>query len=83
MSPVESMAAGKPVLGVNDGGLKESIINKKTGLLIDAEAKIEDIVSGIEFLTPKKCLEMKKDCEKRAKDFSLKEFEKKLKEYIR
>jgi hypothetical protein len=33
------------VLGVNDGGLKESIIDKKTGLLIDKEAKIEDIIS--------------------------------------
>jgi glycosyltransferase involved in cell wall biosynthesis len=83
MSPVESMAAGKPVLGVNDGGLKESIINRKTGLLIDKEARIEDIVSGIEFLTPKKSLEMRKDCEKRARDFSFKEFEKKLIKHIK
>jgi len=30
MSPVESMAAGKPVIGVNDGGLKESIIDGET-----------------------------------------------------
>jgi glycosyltransferase involved in cell wall biosynthesis len=30
MSPVESMAAGKPVIGVNEGGLKETILDKKT-----------------------------------------------------
>jgi hypothetical protein len=51
--------------------------------LIDKEAKIEDIVSGIEFLTTKKCLNMRKDCEKRAEDFSLEEFKRKLKEFIR
>lgn len=30
MSPVESMSAGKPVIGVDDGGLKETIIDGKT-----------------------------------------------------
>lgn len=30
MSPVESMACGTPVIGVNDGGLKETIIDGKT-----------------------------------------------------
>jgi glycosyltransferase involved in cell wall biosynthesis len=29
MSPVESMACGTPVIGVDDGGLKESIIRWK------------------------------------------------------
>jgi hypothetical protein len=62
--------------------LKESIINKKTGLLIDVKAEIEDIISGIEFLTPERCLEMRRDCEKRAKDFSVEEFENKLKKFV-
>ncbi|MDD3646270.1 MAG: glycosyltransferase [Candidatus Gracilibacteria bacterium] len=82
MSPVESMAAGKPVLGVNDGGLKETIIDGKTGYLIDKDARIEDIVEAINKLTPEKCLEMKGDCEKRAGDFSLAEFELRLKEFV-
>ena len=34
MTPVESMACGVPVIGVNDGGLKESVLNGKTGILI-------------------------------------------------
>lgn len=34
MSPVESMACGTPVIGVDEGGLKETIIDGKTGKLI-------------------------------------------------
>lgn len=82
MSPIESMAAGKPILGVNDGGLKESIVNWETGLLISPEAKIKDIISWVKILTPKKCLEMRKNCEKIASNFSLEEFEKELKNFI-
>ncbi|GGL57244.1 glycosyltransferase [Sporolactobacillus putidus] len=33
--PVEAMAAGKPVIAVNNGGPKESIINNVTGYLTD------------------------------------------------
>lgn len=82
MSPVESMSAWKPVLGVNDWGLKESIIDKKTGILIPVWVNIDDIIKWVNYLTPKKCLEMKNDCEQRAKYFSLWEFEKKLKNFI-
>ncbi len=34
MSPVESMAAGKPVIGVAEGGLLETVLNGETGLLL-------------------------------------------------
>lgn len=30
MSPIESMSCGVPVIGVDDGGLKETIIHEKT-----------------------------------------------------
>lgn len=43
MSPVESMACGTPVIGVNDGGLKESIIDGTTGILIDPRCFPDDI----------------------------------------
>lgn len=82
MSPVESMAAWKPVIWVNDGWLKESIIHSKTWYLIKKEANIDDIIFAVNNLDSKKALEMKLDCEKRALDFSLWEFEKKLKEYV-
>lgn len=82
MSPVESMAAGKPVLWVNEWGLKETIIDKKTWVLIKAWAEVEGIIEAVNFLTPELCLAMKSDCEARAKEFSLEEFEKNLKKFL-
>jgi len=35
MSPVEAMASGKAVIAPNEGGYKETIIDGKTGVLID------------------------------------------------
>jgi glycosyltransferase involved in cell wall biosynthesis len=35
MNVIEAMSAGKPVIAPNEGGYKESIINGKTGILID------------------------------------------------
>ena len=82
MSPVESMAAGKPVLWVNEGWLKETVIDKKTWVLIPEWAKIEDIIEAVEYLTSEKCLEMRKACEARARDFSLEEFKNKLINFV-
>lgn len=82
MSPVESMAAGKPVLWVNEGWLKETVIDKKTWVLIPEWAKIEDIIEAVEYLTSEKCLEMRKACETRARDFSLEEFKNKLINFV-
>ena len=83
MSPVESMSAGKPVLWVNEWWLKETIIDKKTGVLIPSWAEVRDIVKAIEYLTPEKCLDMQSDCEKRAEDFSLYTFEERLRGLIK
>ena len=82
MSPVESMAAGKPVLWVNDGWLKETIIDKKTWVLIEKQADIQDIITAVEYLSPARCLEMRDDCEQRVKDFSLDVFEKQLHDFV-
>ncbi len=82
MSPVESMAAGKPVIWVDDGWLKESIIDGKTGILIEKQAEIDDIINAVKKLSPEKALSMRSDCEKRAGDFSLETFEAKLKDFI-
>lgn len=82
MSPVESMAAGKPVLWVNEWWLKETVIDKKTGVLIPEWAPVESIREAVAFLTPERCWEMKEDCEKRAGEFSLGQFEKKLKAFV-
>lgn len=38
MVVLEAMAFGKPLIAVNQGGPKESIIDKKTGFLVEPEA---------------------------------------------
>ncbi len=37
LTPVEAMASGKPVVAVNEGGFKETVIHGKTGLLVEAD----------------------------------------------
>jgi len=83
MSPIESMSAWKPVLWVNEWWLIESILDKKTWVLIPKWAEVSDIIDWINYLTPELCLSMKNDCENRANEFSLWKFENKLNELIK
>lgn len=82
MSPVESMAAGKPVIWVNDGGLKETILDGKTWFLLPKEITPLDIKNAVEKMTPELALSMRFDAEMRARDFSLDSFEEKLKWFV-
>lgn len=82
MSPVESMAAWKPVIWVNEGWLKETLIDGKTWILISAEANIDELVNAIEKLDWDLAIHMKIDCEKRSADFGLDTFKKQLQSYI-
>jgi glycosyltransferase involved in cell wall biosynthesis len=66
ISPVESMAAGKPVIGVAEGGLLETIIHNKTGFLIENTVNSVELMSAVEQMTAEKSLSMRKACENRA-----------------
>ncbi len=82
MVPVESMAAWKPVLGVDEWGIKESVIHKETGYLIPEWWKVEDIIRAMDYLTPEKCLKMRRACEERAKYFGLENFSVELEKIV-
>lgn len=82
MVPIESMSAWKPVLWVEEWGIKESVIHKKTGYLIPEWWEVDEIVKWINYLTPEICLSMRGNCEERAKDFWVDEFGKKLVDFI-
>lgn len=69
MSPVESMAAGKPVIGVAQGGLIETITDK-TGTLIGPGFATSDLVGAVTAMTPHRAQAMRTDCEERAKQFT-------------
>jgi len=42
--PVESMACGTPVIAYANGGLKETVVDKKTGFLVKEEEGIEKLI---------------------------------------
>ncbi len=69
MSPVESMAAGKPVIGVADGGLLETIVPQQTGLLLPAQPVEDDLIAAVQALDRDKAVGMRVACEIRAKHF--------------
>lgn len=70
ISPVEGMAAGKPCIGVAEGGLKETVINGKTGYLCPANPNINDLIKAVNFMNTSRALDMKKTCEERSRLFS-------------
>jgi glycosyltransferase involved in cell wall biosynthesis len=82
MSPVESMASGKPVIGAGEGGLLETIIHGKTGWLSKPNPSPEDLLMGIKEMSPKKALSMRIACEEQAKKFRTDSFIKKMHEII-
>ncbi len=81
MVAIESMAAGKPVIAPNDKGFSETIINNETGYLIDPT--IENIIKFVKKLKPDIAKNMRIDCEKRAKLFSLNSFLNKFEKEIK
>ena len=82
MSPVESMSAGKPCIGVKEGGLLETIIEEKTGKFIPAKYAIDDLIKATEWMTPEKALSMKEDCIEHAQKFSEERFVREMREII-
>lgn len=70
MSPVESMAAGKPVIGVQEGGVIETVKQGETGVLCAPNPSQQDVMAAVEQLTPTNALLMREQCEQRAAQFS-------------
>jgi glycosyltransferase involved in cell wall biosynthesis len=84
MTPLEAMASGKPVIAPNEGGYKETVIDKETGILID-DIKSDKIVEAIKKINKNIKINPQKYanfCIKQAKKFSEKKFIKKIKEEI-
>jgi len=82
MIPLESMAAGKPVIWVNEWWLKESIIHNETGILLEPDFSISDICDAVQYITLHQSSQMRDRCQQRAGEFGLEEFEKILTIYI-
>jgi len=77
---LEAMAAGKPVITVNEGGPKEIVEHNHTGLIINPT--ISELVKAVKLLTKDKAESMKENCIKKAKEFSVESFLKKMDKII-
>ena len=78
--PVEAMASGKPCIAVDEGGFRETVINKKTGILI-GPPYIDSLVSAITTIDDLRI--RAKICVNRAEMFSERVFEKSMKAYVK
>lgn len=70
ISPVESMAAGKPVIGVAEGGLVETIVPDETGTLLPPGFSEGDLMEAVRKMTPERAINMRLACEARASLFT-------------
>jgi len=80
LTSLEAMASGKPVIAPNEGGYKETIIDKKTGILVD-KINLEKLVQAIKTLgqNPE---QYKEDCLAQAKKFDTQIFVSKIRDII-
>ncbi len=74
MSPVESMTAGKPVIGVAEGGMLEVIEDDKNGILLSPDFTTQDIVTAVQKMTLEKAKNMEQSCYKTAARFTEEKF---------
>jgi len=77
--PLEAQSFCTPVIGLNQGGVRETIIDGKTGVLFD-EPTVESVIGAIKKL---RNLEIKgEDCLKNAKKFSKERFKTEIKNFV-
>ncbi len=74
MSAVEAMAAGRPVIGVAEGGLVETIVDGQTGIMLSPNPSPAAIASAVKQLTEETAIQMRESCIHRAGLFSTEQF---------
>ncbi len=82
MTHLEANAAGKPVLGVDEGGLSDTILDGQTGIKLPKNPTVEDIMSAVKKMTPLWCADKREACEKHAAAFSYETFAQKMKAIV-
>lgn len=82
LSPVESMAAGKPVIGVREGGLCETLLHTRTGWMLAPDFTPDDLCAAVEAMTAGRARAMRAECEARAAEFSEAGFRQRLTEAV-
>ncbi len=81
MTPLEAMAAGKPVVAPREGGFLESVVDTMTGRLV--EATPEGIIEGIREISERDGEYFRDACRERAEQFDIPVFAGRIREAIR
>jgi len=82
ISPLESMAAGKPVIATAAGGILETVIDGVTGVFVPADPTPEHIVDAVCALTPQAAYAMRGACEQQAAKFGRQIFLRRMAELL-
>lgn len=77
---LEAMAYGKPVIGLRSGGIRETIIEGKTGEFFD-EPTVNSLVAVLQKFKPQKYLP--ETCRRQAKKFNKERFIREIKEFVK
>ncbi|MFA5927173.1 MAG: glycosyltransferase [Patescibacteria group bacterium] len=81
LTPVEAMAAGRPVVAYGRGGVTESLVENKTGLFFD-NPSADSLIEAIEKLSENYTKFVPRTCRNRAEEFSKKSFLGQIEEHI-
>jgi glycosyltransferase involved in cell wall biosynthesis len=79
ITPVESMASGRPVIAYQKGGVTETVIDEKTGVFF-TEQTADSIVSAVKKLEAIKF--NSQDIREHAEKFSVERFEQEIQDFI-
>lgn len=82
LSPLESMAAGKPVIGVREGGLCETVVHDETGVLVEPDFDLDALRDAVQGMTVERANDMRRACEERARHFSPQRFRQRLEDVL-
>lgn len=77
--PVEAMAQGTPVIAYRSGGVKETVVDGKTGIFFD-ELSVESLKKAIKQFN--NVTISSKECQKQARKFSKERFQREIKQFI-
>lgn len=82
LTPVEAMAAGRPVIALNSGGATETVVPGETGEFFDQTDKIDDLVKIVNKVEKNYSAYKSEVCKNQAKKFSEEVFVTNFKNYI-
>ncbi|MCX6812738.1 MAG: glycosyltransferase [Candidatus Berkelbacteria bacterium] len=82
LTPVESMAAGRPVIALNSGGSTETVVAGKTGEFFDDAKNPKDLIDAINRLEKNYSNYSIENCQSQAGKFSTEIFIKNFSEFV-